>query len=81
MPGDFLKLLLELFSAGARLGCVMRDWDLSTIIPIYKNKGLVVEPANHRPLRLILIVRKGFEMGTLARPVDEKPEGLEKFGL
>ena len=52
------------------MGCVMRDWDLSTLIPIYKNKGLVVKPANHRPLRLILIVRKVFEMGTVARLVD-----------
>ena len=56
----------------------MRDWDLSTLIPIYKNKGLVVEPANHRPLRLILIVRKTFEMGTVARLVVEKPDEREQ---
>ena len=58
----------------------MRNWDLSTLIPIYKNKGLMVEPANHRPLRLILIARKSFETGKVARLEDEKPDELEKFG-
>ena len=80
-PVSLAELLYELFAAGARLGCVMKDWDLSTLIPIYTNKGLVVEPAKHRPLRLILIVRKVFEMGTVARLVDEKPDELEQFGF
>ena len=80
-PKAFAELLFELFAAGARLGCAMKDWDLSILIPIYKKKGMVAEPANHRPLRLILILRKVFEMATTDMLVREKPDELEQFGF
>ena len=80
-PKAFAELLFELFAAGARLGCVMKDWDLSILIPIYKTKGMVAEPSNHRPLRLILILRKVFEMGTTDMLVREKPDELEQYGF
>ena len=80
-PKAFAELLFELFAAGARLRCVMKDWDLSILIPIYKKKGMVAEPSNHRPLRLILILRKVFEMGTTDMLVREKPDELEQYGF
>ena len=80
-PPIFAELLFELFAAGARLRCVMKDWDLSTLIPIFKKKGLLSEPANYRPLRLIPVIRKIFEMGTTVRLVREKPDELEQFGF
>jgi len=80
-PFQFAELLYELFAAGARLRCVMKDWDLSILIPIFKKKGRMAEPSNHRPLRLILIMRKIFEMGTTTRLVKEKPDELEQYGF
>lgn len=61
-PPAFAEILFELFAAGSRMGCVMKDWDLSIPISIFKKKGLLALPANRRPLRLILITRKIFEM-------------------
>lgn len=51
------------------------------LIPIFKNKGLVAVLDSHRPLRLILILRKVFEMGTTVRLVNEQPYELEQFGF
>ena len=58
----------------------MKDWDISILIPIFKKKGVVAVPANHRALQLILILRKIFEMGTTVRLVREKPDELENQG-
>ena len=80
-PLDFAELLFELFAAGGRLQCVMKDWDFSLLIPIYKGKGPASVPANNRPLRLILIIRKIYEMGTTVRLVRERPDDLEQHGF
>lgn len=62
-PHAFAEVFFELFAARARLKCVMQDWDFSILIPIFKKKGLIYVPSNHRPPCLILILRKIFEMG------------------
>ena len=80
-PAPFAEMLFELFAAGARLKCVMKDWDVSILVPIYKKKGLIAVPANNRPLRLILILRKIFEMGTTVRLVKECPDEIEQHGF
>ena len=80
-PAAFAELMFELFAAGARLKCVMEDWDVSILVPIYKKKGLIAVPANNRPLRLVLILRKIFEMGTTVRMVRECPDELEQYGF
>ena len=80
-PAAFSELLFELFAAGARMRCVMKNWDFSILIPIYKKKGLIAVPANHRPLRLILSIRKIFEMGTTERLVRESPDEIQQYGF
>lgn len=57
----------------------MKNWDLSILIPIFNKKSLVSVRANYRPLRLIFILRKVFEMLTTVRLVEEKPEELEQY--
>ena len=48
-PKAFAELLFELFAAGARLKCVMKDWDLSILIPIFKKKDwLPSQPTTDR---------------------------------
>lgn len=54
----------------------MKDWNLSKIIPMFKKKGLVSQPENHRLLRLIHILDKVLEMGTAFPFVKEK---LDEF--
>lgn len=59
-PAAFSDLLFEFFDAGVRIKCVMKEWGVSTLIPIYKRKGRIAVAVNHRPLRLIFILRKTF---------------------
>lgn len=80
-PVDFSKILFELFAPSARLQVVMKDWDCSILIYVDNKKGLIAMPANHRPLRPILILRKLFEMRTTERLVRETPDELEEYGF
>lgn len=80
-PAAFAEHLFEIFGEGPRLKFVMRAWDFSILISIVKKKGLLAVPASHRPLRLILILGKIFEMGTTERLVKESPDELEQYGF
>lgn len=44
-PAAFAGLLFELFSAGARMKCAMKNWDVSILILIYKREGFIAVPA------------------------------------
>lgn len=66
-PASFSELLYELFAEEARLRFVMKYWDFSILTLIYKNKFKLAVPTNHLPLRLFVIPRKMFEMGTTVR--------------
>lgn len=80
-PAAFAELMFELFATGARLQCVMKIWEFSILIPINKKKVLMEVPANNRPPRLILILRKIFDMGTTVGLVEEYPDELEQYGF
>lgn len=77
----FDEMLFENSAAGAKLGCVMKDWYFSIFIPIFKKTRLIAVPANHRILRLSLIFRIIFETGTTERIVNERPEELQSTTL
>ena len=80
-PALFAKLLYRMFKAAARLGCVPRDWDTSILIPLYKGSGEPAHPENYRPLRLILIFRKVYEMGLNVKMKEERQNAAEQFGF
>ena len=51
-PVTYAELLYELFAAGARLGCVMKEWDLSTLNPNLQEQrpgGRACEPPPAAP--------------------------------
>lgn len=79
-PDLFAYLLFEMFNACARCGYVIEGWDLSILIPLYK-KGDPSKTSNYRPLRLVLIVRKIFEMALEPAMLREFRDELEQFGF
>lgn len=79
-PDEFGALFFQLFRTGARLGCVISGWDLSILIPLFK-KGDPAEPANYRALRLVLVIRKVFEIAVDKVMGEECPDELAQFGF
>ena len=45
--------LLEIFNKGWDSETVPKDWELSTLIPIFKNKGNTAECGNYRGINLL----------------------------
>ena len=68
IPGEFLKALLKsseaIAACTALFNCIMnnckypKDWVISIIHPIYKNKGSRDNPDNYRGISLLSIVSK-----------------------
>ena len=79
-PDLFAHLLFEMFDACARCAYVIEGWDLSILIPLHK-KGDTSVTSNYRPLRLILIIRKIFEMALEPAMLREFRDELEQFGF
>ena len=79
-PDMFALLLYELYAACARCAYVVEGWDSSILIPIFK-KGDTARVENYRPLRLILIIRKIFEIALEPSLLEEVRDEPEQFGF
>lgn len=77
----FSEILYELIAIGERMKCIMKHWEVSIFIPIYKKNELILVPANNRPLRLIFILRKIFGIETMVKIVKSCPDELEQYGF
>lgn len=77
----FAKIFFELFADEARMRCAMKVWYVFILITIKKKKRLIAVPANSRPLRHILILRKVFEMKTTVKLKKECPDKLTQLGF
>ena len=53
---------VNLFNLILSSGVYPRSWTLGTIIPIYKNKGDIEDPANYRPITLSSCLAKLFSL-------------------
>ena len=45
--------MLEIFNKGWDSETIPKDWELSTLIPIFKNKGNTAECGNYRGIKLL----------------------------
>lgn len=54
------EILLKLFNIAFDTGTVPTDWSTGNIIPIYKKKWDVSDPANYRPITLLSCMSKLF---------------------
>ena len=55
-----LPVYVKLFSLIFDTGIVPESWLIGNIIPIYKNKGNIENPENHRPITLLSCLGKLF---------------------
>ena len=51
--GVITKSLTRLFNLSLSLGQLPSEWKLSTVIPLFKQKGLPSDPVNYRPISLL----------------------------
>ena len=51
--GVTTKSLTRLFNLSLSLGQLPSEWKLSTVIPLFKQKGLPSDPVNYRPISLL----------------------------
>ena len=78
------NILLPLFTAIAISGETPSDWNLFSVILIWKAKGAPDDPAKHRPIALLQVLRKIFErlitkpLNTEATPLDFVQGGFKK---
>lgn len=55
-----MPVYVKLFNIILETGIVPSDWVKGNIIPIYKNKGNKLDPANYRPITLLSCIGKVF---------------------
>ena len=88
IPAEIYKLAPDLFStaffyifqACGRLAATIPGWDLSILIPIPKRGDLEL-PQNHRPLRLIIAIKKILGLAIAGLVKEEEPSHLSQFGF
>ena len=56
----FIPIYKKLFNIMLENGTIPSDWVKGNIIPLYKNKGSKMDPANYRPITLLSCVGKLF---------------------
>lgn len=78
---EFVGIMYKLFAAWKRMECATKGLDVTILISIYKRKGMIQVPDKNRSLRLILILRKTFEMETTVKLVKEFPDEVEQHGF
>ena len=59
-PKSYKKLLVKLFNVILKTGIIPKDWCISFISPIYKNKGKKDDPNNYRGISIISCLGKLF---------------------
>ena len=70
-------ILAKLFNKCLKESCFPDCWQVSSVVPVFKNVGERSTAKNYRPVSLLSVVSKVFEKLVNNRIVDH----LEKFGL
>ena len=70
-------ILAKLFNKCLKKSCFLDCWQVSSVVPVFKNVGERSTAKNYRPVSLLSVVSKVFEKLVNNRIVDH----LEKFGL
>ena len=74
---ELSHILAELFNECLKESCFPDCWNVSSVVPVFKNVGERSTPKNYRPVSLLSVVSKVFEKLVNNRIVDH----LEKRGL
>ena len=70
-------ILVELFNKCFKESCFPDSWNVSSMVPVFKNVGERSTAKNYRPVSLFSVVSKVFEKLVNNRIVDP----LERWGL
>ena len=70
-------ILVELFNMCMKESCFPYCWNVSSLVPVYKNVRERFTVKNYHPVSLLSVVSKVFEKLVNNRTVDH----LEKYGL
>ena len=72
---ELFPILAELFNKCLKEPCFSNYWNVSSVVPVFKNVGERSTAKNYRPVSLLSIFRKVFEKPVNNRIVDH----LENF--
>lgn len=79
-PSLFATAFFYIFQACGRIAATIPGWDLSILIPIPK-KGALELPQNHRPLRLIMAMKKILGLAISGNVKSEVQNNIAQFGF
>ena len=80
---DCIPMSVDLLNVVLNTGCVLTEWCLAIIRPLYKNTGPITDPDNYRGITLLSCTSKLFTAMNrrLSRYVDDNILGKEQAGF